>query len=74
MKIDLKLAEDKIMGGLKDFQRATVERVFELYKSGQSRVLVADEVGLGKTLIAKGVIVKTARYNYKIAMICLWRE
>lgn len=77
MKLDLIKAEDRIMKGLKDFQRSTVERIFELYKNGKSRVLVADEVGLGKTLIAKGVIVKTARLNYskgddlfKVVYIC----
>ena len=44
---------------LTDFQRATVEVVFRRLTSGngsQSRVLVADEVGLGKTLVARGVI------------------
>lgn len=45
---------------LKDFQRATVDYAFaRLYDHGSSRrFLVADEVGLGKTLIAKGVIAK----------------
>ena len=66
------------MKGLKDFQQATVERVYSLYKKGQNRVLVADEVGLGKTLVAKGVIAKTARYYkedlndelFKVVYIC----
>ncbi|HCO18711.1 MAG TPA: hypothetical protein DIT39_03765 [Tissierellales bacterium] len=78
MKIDLIASEEKIMAGLKDFQRTTVERVFELFTNGQNRVLVADEVGLGKTLVAKGVIVKTARYHheqlndeiFKVVYIC----
>lgn len=48
------------MDGLTPFQRSTVEHIAALYKSGQNRVLVADEVGLGKTLIAKGVISKIA--------------
>ncbi len=30
MKIDLAKAEERIMEGLKDFQRATVDRVIEL--------------------------------------------
>ena len=60
----LKLIESTVLAGLKDFQLATAKRVFELYKQGQKRVLVADEVGLGKTLIAKGVIAQTARYHY----------
>lgn len=52
----------KILAGLKDFQRSTVEHVFRrLYTDQDSnrRFLVADEVGLGKTLIARGVIAKT---------------
>lgn len=49
-----------ILAGLKDFQRETVEYVFErLYgEKSTSRFLVADEVGLGKTLVARGVIAK----------------
>lgn len=46
---------------LKDFQRATVQRVDELFRNGQDRVLVADEVGMGKTMVAKGVIARMAR-------------
>lgn len=46
--------------GLKDFQRATVDRVVDNFNSeGHSqRILVADEVGLGKTIVAKGVIAR----------------
>jgi hypothetical protein len=54
---DLKLIDQ----GLKDFQRKTVRKVFDtLYKrqSGSRRFLVADEVGLGKTMVARGVIAK----------------
>jgi hypothetical protein len=44
---------------LKDFQRATVNVVYDnLFKNGQQRMLVADEVGLGKTIVAKGVIAR----------------
>ena len=51
---------DRALAGLKDFQRDTVDHTFErLYAPGASgRFLVADEVGLGKTLIARGVIGK----------------
>ncbi|MCD8372537.1 MAG: DEAD/DEAH box helicase family protein [Clostridia bacterium] len=52
--------EENVMSGLKDFQRATVERIDYLFRNGQRRVLVSDEVGLGKTLIARGTIVKLA--------------
>ncbi len=69
--------EKVILSELKDFQRATVERCFELYKNGQHRVLVADEVGLGKTLIAKGIIAKLAHLHmrendnlFKVLYIC----
>ena len=49
-----------ILGGLKDFQRDTVDYVFSrLYGPDSTpRFLVADEVGLGKTLVARGVIAK----------------
>lgn len=43
------------LAGLKDFQRKTVEYVFKrLYGNDPtSRFLIADEVGLGKTLVAR---------------------
>ena len=50
---------EKVLGGLKDFQRRTAEYAFDrLYGSEDStqRFLIADEVGLGKTLVAAGVI------------------
>lgn len=44
---------------LSDFQSATVEYIdHRFYNDGQNRMLVADEVGLGKTWIAKGVIAR----------------
>ena len=48
-----------VLGGLKGFQRKTAEYVFDkLYRAEDStrRFLIADEVGLGKTLVAAGVI------------------
>lgn len=73
----LRTIEEKTMAQLKDFQCATVERIDELFRHGQNRVLVADEVGLGKTLIARGAIAKTALIQYennddifKIVYIC----
>ena len=69
--------EQRIMSGLKDFQQATVNRIDALYRSGQMRVLVSDEVGLGKTLIAKGTIAKLAQMQkargdklVKVVYIC----
>ena len=43
---------------LKDFQKTTVNFAYEKLKEN-GRFLVADEVGLGKTMVAKGVIAKT---------------
>jgi hypothetical protein len=51
----------KELNHLKDFQRASVDVVFQrMYESADPtrRFLVADEVGLGKTLVARGVIAK----------------
>lgn len=50
---------------LKDFQRDTVEYVFKrLYTDPEPtrRFLVADEVGLGKTMVARGVIAKAVEH------------
>lgn len=58
-----------ILDGLKDFQRDTVEYVFRrmyLDDDRAYRFLVADEVGLGKTLVARGLIAKTIDH--------LWNE
>lgn len=69
--------EARVMSGLKDFQRATVERVAWLFDHGQNRVLVSDEVGLGKTLVARGVMAKTAQMRkragdklFKVVYVC----
>lgn len=57
--------EEMIFDELKDFQKKTVERVAYLFDNNQNRVLVADEVGLGKTMIAKGVIAQLAQIRIK---------
>ena len=69
--------EKKVMSGLKDFQKATVERIDYLYRHDQRRVLVSDEVGLGKTLIARGTVAKLAKLRrdegddlVKVVYIC----
>ena len=52
---------EDVLNGLKDFQLATVEYAFRrMYvdQPPQHRFLVADEVGLGKTLVARGLIAK----------------
>jgi hypothetical protein len=49
------------LDGLRGFQRRTVEHVFKrLYLDDQpaDRFLVADETGLGKSMVARGVIAK----------------
>lgn len=56
---------DQIMDHLKDFQQNTVDYVFRrLYTDPDpvSRFLIADEVGLGKTLVARGIIAKAIDY------------
>ncbi|MEU5529304.1 helicase-related protein [Micromonospora chersina] len=50
-----------VMAGLKDFQRATVAHVIDRYfgTDPTRRFLVADETGLGKSVVARGVIAQT---------------
>jgi hypothetical protein len=51
--------------GLKDFQRLSVDYIFNrLYHDPDqvNRFLIADEVGLGKTLVARGIIAKSLDY------------
>lgn len=48
-----------VLARLKDFQRRTAEYVFRRFyldPTTTDRFLVADEVGLGKTLVARGII------------------
>lgn len=52
---------EQILEPLKPFQRATVEHAFHrLFQAADStsRFLVADEVGLGKTLVARGIVAR----------------
>ena len=56
---------DAALSGLKDFQRRTVDYVFDrMYLDAEParRFLVADEVGLGKTLVARGIIAKAVEH------------
>jgi hypothetical protein len=58
---DRKPDTSRIFSQLKDFQRDTVDYVFRrmyLDDDFTPRFLVADEVGLGKTLVARGLIAK----------------
>ena len=52
---------EAVLSGLKEFQRSTAEYAFERLYGGEvstRRFLIADEVGLGKTLVAAGVVAK----------------
>ncbi len=76
-KYDSRDVSASTMATLKNFQKATVERVISLFKSGHNRVLVADEVGLGKTVVARGVVARFAELReeeqddlVKVAYIC----
>jgi len=73
------IAVGAALAGLKDFQRATVETVYKrLFGSSQKSMLVADEVGLGKTIVAKGLIAMALRERiqrrdvtpFKVTYIC----
>lgn len=57
-----------VYAGLKDFQRATVDHVTaRLFGHDHfDRFLVADEVGLGKTLVATGVVARTIEHHVKV--------
>ena len=76
-RYDAKAVAAATMAALKDFQRETVNRVIELYENGHDRVLIADEVGLGKTVVARGVVAKFAELReredddlVKVAYVC----
>ena len=59
---------DAVMSELKDFQCETVERVFaRLYTDAEPtrRFLLADEVGLGKTVVCKGLIAKAINHLWE---------
>ncbi|KGH45691.1 hypothetical protein IN07_16570 [Modestobacter caceresii] len=54
-----------VLAGLKDFQRATVDHVARRFFTDDQptrRFLVADETGLGKSVVARGVIAKTLEH------------
>ncbi|MGL5683754.1 MAG: DEAD/DEAH box helicase family protein [Marinifilaceae bacterium] len=62
-----------------DFQIATTKRIVDLFtRLGQKRVLLADEVGLGKTIVARHVIdalsewynKQLSKKNFNVVYIC----
>ena len=59
---------EEVLAGLKEFQRLTVDYVFRrmyLDSDPTTRFLIADEVGLGKTMVARGIIAKTIEHLKK---------
>src|SRR5437764_11785957 len=64
------------MAELREFQLAAVDRIVDRLTdvNGSRRFLLADEVGLGKTLVAKGVIDelrrRKPRAGFTVVYIC----
>ncbi|HQR66225.1 MAG TPA: helicase-related protein [Thermoanaerobaculia bacterium] len=55
----------RVLRGLKDFQQASADYIFRrmyLDHPAARRFLLADEVGLGKTLVARGVVAKAIEH------------
>jgi hypothetical protein len=65
MSQDLPPDEGRVLSRLKDFQRATADYVFRRFYEDNppaNRFLVADEVGLGKTVVARGLLVRALNH------------
>jgi len=61
------------MAELREFQKAAVDRIVSMLHSNSSgRYLLADEVGLGKTLIAQGVVQRLSegRRRFTVVYLC----
>lgn len=68
MRADVLPDLEEELSVLKDFQRRTVDYVFRrLYRDDPPahRFLVADEAGLGKTLVARGVIARALHHLHR---------
>lgn len=70
---------EEALDGLKDFQAASVEALHRrLYREDGRCMLLADEVGLGKTVVAKGLIARVLQERieagtsepFKVTYIC----
>lgn len=69
---------DKKEAHIWDFQRATAERIVHIFKDlGHRRVLLADEVGLGKTFVAREVVNLVRQWHkkdgddfFKVVYVC----
>ncbi|MBQ9220456.1 DEAD/DEAH box helicase [Succinivibrio sp.] len=71
----MKMVENQIISSLKNFQIATVERLVSQFKAGARKLLVADEVGLGKTIVARGIIAKLSeeyenKDRFRVVYVC----
>ena len=50
---------NEALSGLKDFQLDTVNYVMrQFFEAKKNKILIADEVGLGKTIVSRGVVAK----------------
>ena len=59
---------ERCLSSLKDFQRDTVDYVFaRMYEDAlpTKRFLIADEVGLGKTMVAKGIVARAVDWLHE---------
>ncbi len=71
-------SHDKKEARIWDFQRATAERIVHIFKDlGHRRVLLADEVGLGKTFVAREVVNLVRQWHkkdgddfFKVVYVC----
>lgn len=62
---DTRFKAEQALAPLKKFQHSTVDYVFKRFYEAEDpakHFLVADEVGLGKTMVARGVIAKTIEH------------
>lgn len=79
-RTELKTYVDDALKGLKDFQSASVDALFDgLYREDRPCMLLADEVGLGKTVVARGLIARKLleqlstpgrRRTFRVTYIC----
>jgi hypothetical protein len=68
MQDEVKPDTGRALRTLKTFQRDTVDHVFQrMYLDDQPvrRFLVADEVGLGKTLVARGIVARMVDHLWR---------
>lgn len=50
---------EKALAGLKDFQLETVDyTIKQFFENNKNKMLIADEVGLGKTIVSRGIVAK----------------